>query len=193
MTTEETEKEQLPQDSNDDEQGCDDGKGSKSAKPRTSVYKDELQELRKKASQADEYLDNLRRLQAEFANFRKRWEKEKQQIVLYAEEELIKELLPLIDNLQRAIDAAKKAANESSLLQGITIVRDQLMETLRKRGLERIESTGRQFDPNIHEAVSQSLTDELPDNTIIDEMQPGYMLHSRLLRPAMVRVSRMSH
>jgi len=164
-----------------------------SSKPRTSIYKDELKELREKAKKAEEYLDDVRRLKAEFDNFRKRSAKEKQALMHYGEEELVGELLTTIDNLERAIGAAKEAGSEGSFLEGITMVYDQMISILKKRGLERIESKGREFDPSCHEAVCQHITDEVPPNHVFDEVQSGYMFRERLLRPAKVRVAKTGH
>lgn len=168
-------------------------RSSCSGKHRTSVYKDELKKLRDEAAKAAEYLEDVRRVQAEFANFRKRWEREKQAIMHFAEEELVGELLTTIDNFERAISAAKEAGQEGPLLEGIAMVHDQLMETLKRRGLERIKTTGCEFDPNLHEAVAQLITDAAPDNHVLDELQPGYKFRDRLLRPAKVRVARAGH
>ncbi|HUT02489.1 MAG TPA: nucleotide exchange factor GrpE [bacterium] len=165
----------------------------KADKRRTSIYKEELQELREKAAKADEYLEDLRRLKAEFDNFRKRWAKERQAIAHYGEEELIGELLTTIDNFERAIAAAKEAGQDGPLLEGVVLVHDQMIDILRSRGLQRISSTGTEFDPNFHEAVSQEITDEVPDNHVIGEVQPGYKFRDRLLRPAKVRVAKTAH
>ena len=166
---------------------------SSSGKPRTSIYKDELKKLRENAAKADEYLDDLLRAKAEFANFRKRWEREKQVITRFAEEELVKELLATIDNFERAIGAAKGVGHEGPLLEGITMVYDQLIDTLKKLGLERIASVGCEFDPNFHEAIAQQITDEAPDNHVFSEVQSGYKFRDRLLRPAKVRVAKTGH
>ena len=135
----------------------------------------------------------MRRAKAEFANFRKRWEREKQVIMQFAEEDLVRELLTTIDNFERAIDSAKEAGHEGPLLEGITMVYDQLIDTLKRRGLERITSEGCEFDPNFHEAVAQQITDEVPDNHVFDEVQSGYKFRDRLLRPAKVRVAKTGH
>jgi len=165
----------------------------KGHRPRTSIYKDELARLREKAKLADEYLNDLRRVQAEFVNFKRRWEKERQQMLLFGEEELIKELLPVLDNLERAIKAADQTGPAGPILDGIKMVYDQVMDILKKRGLRRIEAKGKEFDPNLHEAVGQELTDQVPDNHVFDELQPGYILRDRLIRPAMVRVAKLPH
>jgi len=166
---------------------------SSSGKPRTSIYKDELKRLRERAAKADEYLEDVRRAKAEFANFRKRWEREKQVIMRFAEEELVKELLTTIDNFERAIASAKVAGSEGPLLEGITMVYDQLVDALKSRGLERITSEGCEFDPNFHEAVAQQITNEVPDNHVLSEVQSGYKFRDRLLRPARVRVAKTGH
>ena len=165
----------------------------KADKRRTSIYKEELSSLREMAARADEYLEDLRRLKAEFDNFRKRWAKERQAIAHYGEEELIGELLTTIDNFERAIAAAKEAGQGGPLLEGVVLVHDQMIDVLKKRGLERISSTGVEFDPNLHEAISQEITDEAPDNHVIGEVQSGCKFRDRLLRPAKVRVAKTAH
>ncbi|MCD6326187.1 nucleotide exchange factor GrpE [bacterium] len=170
-----------------------DVKKSDSSRSRTTIRKDKLSKLKDKAEHADEYLDNLLRLRAEFANFKRRSEKERQRWALCGEEELVKELLPVLDNLERAIEAARQAGTEGPLLDGIAMIYDQTLEVLKKRGIKRIESVGKEFDPNVHEAVGQVCTDDVPNNHVIDEMQAGYRFHDRLLRPAMVRVAKTCH
>ncbi|MBN2208664.1 MAG: nucleotide exchange factor GrpE [Candidatus Coatesbacteria bacterium] len=191
--SEEVEKEAARPEPADASQEPEASDGSDGPRPRTSVYKDELAELKEKAASADEYLDSLRRSQAEFANFRRRWEKERQQIVLYGEQDLVKDLLVVLDNFERAIAAARETDSESPLLKGIVMVYEQLTDTLGKRGLKRIEAKGKEFDPNVHEAVSQTCSMEVPDNHVLEELQPGYMFQDRLLRPAMVRVAKACH
>ena len=169
------------------------GHSVKADRRRTSIYKAELKKLRERAAKADEYLEGIRRLKAEFDNFRKRWAKERLEIAHYGEEELVAELLTTIDNLERAIVAAKEAGQDGPLLEGVMLVHDQMMDILSKRGLERINSTGTEFDPNLHEAVSQEITEDVQDNHVIGEVQPGYKFRGRLLRPAKVRVAKTAH
>ncbi|MBN1592534.1 MAG: nucleotide exchange factor GrpE [Candidatus Coatesbacteria bacterium] len=179
------------QDNCEEHECCDDK--SCSCRSRTSIYKDELKELKEHATKTEEYLDDLRRLKAEFDNFRKRSIKEKEALIHYGEEELVMELLTTIDNFERAIAAAKEAGSEGPFLEGMTLVHDQMMSVLKKRGLERIKSKGEEFDPNIHEAVLQEFSDEVPPNHVIDELQTGYMFRDKLMRPAKVRVAKAAH
>jgi molecular chaperone GrpE len=141
----------------------------------------ELAELR------DRYL----RLAAEFDNHRRRTLKERQDLLNYGNETLIKELLATVDNLERALSHAQRAeegADREKLLEGVELTYRSLIQSLARFGVERIEAQGQPFDPKLHEAVRQ-LPAEAPPNTVVEVFQPGYLLRDRLLRPALVAVS----
>ena len=135
---------------------------------------------------ADEHLDDLRRLAAEFDNYRKRVAREQERLVRHASERLVKELLPVLDDLERALEAAERH-EEARLEEGVTLVHRALADALRKEGLEEIETDGR-FDPHVHEALL-SQPSEAEEGSVIQVLQKGYRLGDRVLRPARVVVA----
>lgn len=130
--------------------------------------------------------DRLLRSQAEFQNLRKRIEKERLELFEYASMEAVRVLLPVLDDFERA---AKSDSSDREYSAGIDLIYNRFYETLKKLGLEPMESKGKPFDPQIHHAVDMVETEELPDHTVLDEFQRGYNFKGRLLRPAMVKVA----
>jgi len=138
----------------------------------------------------DQLKDRLVRVSADFDNFRKRSRKDVEQAERRGREAILRELLPVIDNLERAVEASKEAADVAAVRDGVMMVLKQFEDTASRISLARVESVGKRFDPNLHDAFQQVETDEHDPGTIIQEYQPGYMLDDRLLRPAMVVVAR---
>jgi len=161
-----------------------------------SIYKDRSIIYSKKTQFDEEteknkaLYDQLLRLKAEFENFRKRTERDKENLIKFAEESLIQELLPVMDNIERAIDSAHNHRDFDSLKQGVIMIQKQLKEILSKTGLVEMKTDGEKFDPRLHEIVSQEEADKHPEGTIIEELQKGYLLADRVIRPAMVKVSK---
>ncbi len=153
---------------------------------------EELEAENKKLSEeAAANYDRFVRVSADFDNFRKRSNKEMGELRRFANEKLLKELLSVVDNLERAIESgAKEDSSKNTILQGVEITLKDVFRTLENNGVKSFDSTGEAFDPVYHQAMMQQETDEYPDNTVINEMQRGYTLHDRLLRPAMVIVSK---
>jgi molecular chaperone GrpE len=149
-----------------------------------AAQREELERLRQ---ERDSLLDRLARLQAEFDNFRKRSAREQQEFRDYALAEAIKGLLPVVDSFDRALAAPERSSEEFH--QGIELINRQLHDALAKLGVQPIEARGEPFDPNLHQAVQMVETDEAQDHHVLDELQRGYKLKNRLLRPAMVRVA----
>jgi molecular chaperone GrpE len=141
-----------------------------------------------KEEESKEYFSSLQRLQADFANYKKRVEKEKSEIYLYASEKLILELLSIIDNLERALASQNNETQEDCIYIGVELVLKQLVETLKKHGVEEIDALGKGFDVNYHHAVAQEETEE-EDNIVAEVFQKGYIMHGKLLRPSMVKVT----
>ncbi|HZP24723.1 MAG TPA: nucleotide exchange factor GrpE [Terriglobales bacterium] len=157
----------------------------------TSVPAAELEsELEKARQQCAAYLDRAARIQAEFDNFRKRNAREQQDYREYALADALKTLLPILDSLDRALKTG--AASLEEYRSGIELIDRQFHDALAKLGVQPVPAEGESFDPNLHQAVQMVDTAESPDNTVIDELQRGYKLKDRLLRPAMVRVARNS-
>jgi len=154
----------------------------------------EIEELRKKLGEKEkevkEHYDRLLRVAADLDNYKKRAAKEKEEWVKFANEDLIKALLPFIDNLERAIIHAEKVEDAAVLIEGVRLTIQQLLKALGKFGLSQFESQGKPFDPTVHEAVLVVPTDQHEPNRVIEEFQKGYLLNDRLLRPATVSVSK---
>ena len=142
---------------------------------------DELDATRR---ERDQYLDALRRLKAEFENSRKRQERERVRILSMASERLVQELLPVLDNLDRALEAG------GDIREGVQATREQLADVLGEEGLLPVASDGQPFDPNVHEAVMGQPSDEHEDGTIIQTFQRGYVLNGKPIRPAKVVVAK---
>lgn len=149
------------------------------------------EELKAARDEARKNWDLYLRSQADLENYRKRVQREKQEMARFANEGLLRELLPVVDNLQRAVDHAREEQAESTaLLEGVEMTLNQFARTLEKFGVTPVEAVGRPFDPDCHEAMGQVVSEELPPNTVAQELQKGYRLHDRLLRPALVMVSK---
>jgi molecular chaperone GrpE len=134
-----------------------------------------------------QYLDRLARLQAEFDNFRKRSVREQQEFRDYALADSLKQLLPILDSLDRALKT--EGATAEDFRSGVDLIDRQFHQALEKLGVEPIEATGKEFNPTLHQAIQMVDTDEVADNHVVDELQRGYKIRDRLLRPAMVRVA----
>jgi molecular chaperone GrpE len=149
-------------------------------------------ELEAARAEATQNYDKLLRLSAEFENYKKRMQRQVEEYRKFANESLIKDLLSVVDNLERAMDASAQSQKESDqcMMQGLEMTLEEIRKVLKKYHVTPVEAMGKPFDPAFHEAVMQQPTDDCPDNTVIQEMQKGYMLHDRLIRPAMVVVSR---
>ena len=156
-----------------------------------AVSKGELEALREKAAKAEEHWDRFLRQQAEFDNVRKRLERERVEFQRYAHEDIIADLLGILDDLERSVEAAQdKQENFSAFLKGIEMILAHLYELLKKRGVAPMEALGRPFDPNQHEALLQTESGEHEDGEVLEELQKGYRLHDRVLRTAKVRVAK---
>jgi len=141
-------------------------------------------------SKAQEHYDRLLRLSAEFDNYKKRTSREMREMVKYANEKFVLELLTVVDNLERAIESASARSAEDPLLQGIELTLSEVLKILERQNVKPVESLGSPFDPNYHQAMMQETVDDQPPNTVVREMQKGYTMHDRLIRPAMVVVSK---
>ncbi|MBN1883292.1 MAG: nucleotide exchange factor GrpE [Deltaproteobacteria bacterium] len=148
------------------------------------------EEIEKLKAEAKENHDLYLRSAAEFENFKKRMERERSDSIRYANEDLIKQLLPVVDNLERALAHAEEVGADEAMIEGVGMVHKQFIDALEKFGVTRVEAMEKPFDPNYHEAMMQVETDEHPPNTVVMEMAKGYLLHDRLIRPAIVGVSK---
>lgn len=137
-------------------------------------------------TQAEEYLARLQRLQADFENFRRRTRQERDDLLRFASEDLICKLLPVLDNMERALVAS---GDQESLHKGVEMVYRQFLEVLGGQGLTPVCAVGQEFDPNLHQAVMQIPSPAHADNTVVEELQKGYQLKDKVIRPAMVKVA----
>ncbi|MFS0672862.1 nucleotide exchange factor GrpE [Ornithinibacillus sp. 179-J 7C1 HS] len=146
------------------------------------------EELAKANQEKEELYQKLLRTQAEFENYKKRSLKEREAERKYKAQDFVTELLPAIDNFERALQVETTDANKS-LLDGISMVYRQLVDALKSQGVEPIETVGKEFDPNIHQAVMQVEEEGFDPNTVVEELQKGYMMKDRVIRHAMVKVN----
>lgn len=140
-------------------------------------------------AKADEYLANWQRAAADMANMRRRHEQDRQEYQKQANAQLIASLLPVLDSYDRALATMPEGLRDDTWIGGLVHIERQLRGALERAGLEPIEAEGQPFDPNVHEAVMQEVSDQ-PENTVIGELQRGYKLHDRVLRPSMVKVAK---
>ena len=146
--------------------------------------------FKEKEKEAQENYDRYLRLSAELENYKKRAEKEKGETYKFANENILKDLLPVLDNLERALEHGRESGNLKALLDGIELTHKSFWTVLEKYGITRIEAMGEEFDPNHHEAVMVQEDAQKPAGQVISQLQIGYRLHNRLVRPAMVVVSK---
>jgi molecular chaperone GrpE len=147
----------------------------------------QLEAARQEATEAK---DQMLRYAAECDNFKKRLERERCNSLMFAEECIIRELLPTIDNLERALDQGKTTQDSATLLEGVEMTRKGLVVTLEKFGLRALAAVGQPFDPNIHEALATGVSDTVPVNHVMQEYEKGYLFKDRLLRAAKVVVAK---
>jgi molecular chaperone GrpE len=145
------------------------------------------EELARVAAERDDYLDALQRLKAEFENYRRRTERDREAVVVGAQREFVRGLLPVMDNLERAVAALGDRAGE--IVAGLEMVRGQLAGLLAGHGVEEIEAGGEAFDPNVHEAVAQIPAPEHPEGAVVEVIEKGYRISDHVLRPSRVVVA----
>lgn len=138
------------------------------------------------AAEKAELKDRLLRALADFDNFRRRAERDRSEYVQFAAMEMVRDLIPVLDDFRRAV---KAETTDKEYAKGIELIDQRLFEILKKAGLEPTEAVGKPFDPNVHQAVDRAQSEELPDQTVLEEYQSGYNFKGKLLRPAMVKVA----
>jgi len=162
------------------------------ATPLSPPTPEQIEELKSRAAKADENWERLLRTTADFDNFKKRAAREKIEAAQYANYSLIQKLLPVLDNFEMALAAAQNAEGEklASFQSGIVMIQQQLKAALVDTGLEEIDATGKPFDPNLHEAVSEQESAEVAEGRVLQQLRKGYKLKDRLVRPATVIVAK---
>ena len=147
-------------------------------------------ELENAKQEAKEAYDRFLRVSAEFENYKKRSTREMDDFRKYANQSLIKEMLAVVDNLERALNSSNgNSSNDKCMADGVNMTLKEILKVFEKFNVKPIESIGQPFDPTFHQAMMQEETDDYPENTVITELQKGYMIHDRLLRPSMVVVA----
>ena len=159
--------------------------------PLGEMTKDQLiEKISAVQALADTNMDSYLRSQAEMENMKKRFQKDKQDLIKYGNETLTKQLLPVADNLEKALDHSKDEKSIEALREGVDLTLKGLINVLEKAGVEVVEAVGAPFDPNFHEAVSEQADGRAAPGTVLKELQKGYLLNQRLIRPAMVIVNK---
>jgi len=163
---------------------------AESSSSATSEVEDLRQQLATKELEAKTNYDRFMRQAAELDNFKKRASREREDAVRFANESLIKDLLPVIDNLERAVAHASGCGNGNPIVEGVEMVLKGLLDALAKHGVTQISAVGQPFDPTMHEAMAQVESQTHQPNSVVDELHKGYTLRDRLLRPALVSVAK---
>lgn len=147
------------------------------------------QKIEELTRQAEEHYNRMLRIQADFDNFRRRTQREKEELAKYASMKLIEQLLPVLDNFERAMQVGQDGGEENSFFVGMEMIHRQLMQVMEAEGLRKMEPVGTPFDPEMHQAVVREESEEHEEGIVIDVIQNGYWLKDKVLRPAMVKVS----
>lgn len=150
-------------------------------------------ELARKEKQIFDLEGQLKRLAADFENFRRRQAQEREELIKFAASRVFENLLPVVDNFERALLSSQKASDVQQVLTGVELIYRQMQDFLNKSGVAPMEAVGKPFDPNLHEAIAQMETTEAPDQTVLAEIQKGYYLSGKVLRHAMVQVASNPH
>lgn len=161
-------------------------------KKRVLLTWEEFDALKEKAAKSEEHYDRLLRLQADFDNFKKRLEKEKIEFIKFANEEIIVEILRMLDDFERAVEAGKKKHDFDILYKGVEMIWKDMKDFLEKKGLKEIDAKGKLFNPHEHEAMMQEENNDHPEDHVIEEFQKGYTLNGRVIRPSKVKVAKKS-
>jgi molecular chaperone GrpE len=166
------------------------GHEERKKKSKEELILEQEKAIEEQRKEVGELKDRLLYQQAEFENFKRLKAKEKQEALRFGNETLIKEIIPVIDNLERAIEHASKTGESKGIVEGVELTLNGLLKVLEKFGVQRVEAQGKKFDPNLHEAVYEEVREDVAPGTVVGELQKGYILDGRLLRPAMVSVAK---
>lgn len=147
------------------------------------------EEILKQKEEAQRNYDNYLRALAEVENTKKRGARDREEYLKFANVNMVKKILPIIDDLHRAIEIARASRDVEALVKGVEMVASRMEEALRGEGVTAIESVGKPFDPQYHEALTVEASEEHPENTVIEQFQTGYVMHDRVIRPSLVKVS----
>lgn len=162
----------------------------KKKKKKDDVLEELEQSVAEKEAALKEVNNRYLYLQADFENFKRLKAKERQDVLKFGNEVLIKELIPVIDNLERALDHAARNEENKSIIDGVAMTLKEFLKVLQKSGVEQVEAVGTKFDPNLHEALFQEEREDVEADTVVSELQKGYTLNGRLIRASRVSVSK---
>lgn len=155
------------------------------------VNEAEFNRLKEEAGKAKENWDKYLRLQADFENTRKRWERDRSDILRYANDDLLCSLLNITDDLERSLELSQEKHEDfTAFLKGVEMILAHIHDLMKKNGVTAVDAAGKIFDPNFHEALMQVESADWPENTVVEEMQKGYLLNGKVLRTAKVKVSK---
>ncbi|MFA5554896.1 MAG: nucleotide exchange factor GrpE [Phycisphaerae bacterium] len=166
-------------------------KEKKEAKALTKELEELKVQLEKTKAQGEDCLDKLQRISADYANYQKRSAKQIAEAIAYEKEKIIKSLLPVLDNFERTFSHAESIMNVEAMAQGVRMIYDQMLDTLKSHQAQQIDTADKQFDPSIHEAMLQRTEPSKEDGIILEEFQKGYMLNGRIIRPSKVVVNKL--
>ena len=167
-----------------------DSPGKKVEKAKTKITSDKKEGIKELKEQLASEKDRVLRLSAEFENYKKRKQRESDEFKKFANETIFRQLLTVVDNLERAIFSTKENLNKGGLLEGVKLTHKEIIKLFETFNVKPVEAENQLFDPNFHQAVTQEETNDLPENTVSKVLQKGYLLYDRLIRPAMVVVSK---
>ncbi|MBC8439093.1 MAG: nucleotide exchange factor GrpE [Deltaproteobacteria bacterium] len=159
-------------------------------KAKTKINSDKKEDIEELKEQLAAEKDRVLRLAAEFENYKKRKQRESDEFKKFANETIFRQLLTIVDNLERAIFSTKENSDEAGLLEGVKLTYKEILKLFETFNVKPVEAENQMFDPNFHQAITQVETDEFPENSVTAVLQKGYLLHDRLIRPAMVVVSK---
>ena len=163
---------------------------SPAKKAKTKITCDKKEDIEELKEQLASEKDRVLRLAAEFENYKKRKQRESDEFKKFANETIFRQLLTIVDNLERAIFSTKENSDEAGLLEGVKLTYKEILKLFETFNVKPVEAENQMFDPNFHQAITQVKTDEFPENSVTAVLQKGYLLHDRLIRPAMVIVSK---
>lgn len=170
-----------------EDQGADESPDVEEVQEAFEITREELEKI---LAERDLLQEQLLRAVAEAQNIQRRAKLDKEDAIKFALDRFVKDLIPILDNFERTLDAAEKGASVEALTNGVRAIDKQLHKALQKAHVQKIEAVGQKFDPSIHEAIDVVETDDQPDDTVITQVSTGYMLHERVIRPAQVRVTK---
>lgn len=159
--------------------------------PVADATADQLRDLEVQVDTLKSRNDQLMRVAADFENYKRRQEREREEMAKYAGQQVVSNLLPVLDNFERALQV-QNAQDPERFVEGIQMIQKQLLDVLTKANVEVVEAVGQPFNPEFHEAIASEVSDEVADETVLEEFQKGYIMHGRLIRPSIVKVSKES-